>query len=80
MVFPLGMYTASTWSFAHQTGVDFLDVIPRFFFWIAFIAWLATFVGMLARGCVITSSRAPEASPPMHAVFSHFVRSRREEL
>jgi tellurite resistance protein TehA-like permease len=49
MVFPLGMYAAATSAFAHTTGFDFLAGIPDFFFWIAFAAWLATFVGMIRR-------------------------------
>jgi tellurite resistance protein TehA-like permease len=49
LVFPLGMYTAATWNFAHQFRLDFLNVIPAFFLWIAFAAWLATFVGMVRR-------------------------------
>jgi tellurite resistance protein TehA-like permease len=47
MVFPLGMYSAATWAFAQATGFDFLGVIPKFFLWIAFAAWLATFIAML---------------------------------
>ena len=49
MVVPLGMYTAATWSLAHAIGLEFLDPIPRFFLWIAIVAWLATFVGMVRR-------------------------------
>jgi hypothetical protein len=41
------MYSAATWAFAHATGFDFLGVIPKFFLWIAFAAWLATFIAML---------------------------------
>jgi tellurite resistance protein TehA-like permease len=49
MVFPLGMYTVATWAFAHATGLDFLDVIPECFLWIAFAAWVATFYGMVRQ-------------------------------
>ncbi len=49
LVFPLGMYTAATWSLAHVVGPEFLDPIPRLFLWIAIAAWLATFVGTLRR-------------------------------
>jgi tellurite resistance protein TehA-like permease len=49
MVFPLGMYTAATWTFARENCLDFLNAIPRVFLWIAFAAWLATFAGMMRR-------------------------------
>ncbi len=54
MVFPLGMYTAATWAFADASGFDFLTVIPAFFLWVAFTAWLVTFFGMIHRA--LTSS------------------------
>jgi tellurite resistance protein TehA-like permease len=47
MVFPLGMYTAATWTFARQNGVEFLNFIPAAFVWVAIAAWLATFLGMM---------------------------------
>ena len=53
MVFPLGMYTTSTFQFAQALRLDFLLAIPRAFIWIALAAWLITFVGLLrqlARG------------------------------
>jgi hypothetical protein len=60
MVFPLGMYSAATWAFAQATSFDFLGGIPKFFLWIAFAAWLATFIGMLHPQTFI--DRGPAAS------------------
>src|SRR6266540_6331169 len=47
MVFPLGMYTASTFQLSKALNLDFLLVIPRVFIGIALVVWLATFVGLI---------------------------------
>jgi tellurite resistance protein TehA-like permease len=46
-VFPLGMYTVSTYEVARMTDLPFLLWIPRVFVYIALAAWLATFASML---------------------------------
>lgn len=46
-VFPLGMYAVATFKMAEAMDLDFLDAVPRVFFWAAFLAWVATFVGMI---------------------------------
>ena len=47
MVFPLGMYTVATFSFAQLVGIAALFLIPRIFLWIAVAAWCVVFFGML---------------------------------
>jgi tellurite resistance protein TehA-like permease len=48
-VFPLGMYTVCTHRLVPVLNVPFLDIIPRFFVFIAIAAWLATFLGLVWR-------------------------------
>jgi tellurite resistance protein TehA-like permease len=46
-VFPLGMYAVGTYRMAHAMKLEFLDDIPKAFLYIALLAWLATFIGMV---------------------------------
>lgn len=47
MVFPLGMYTTSTFQLSRALGLDFLMVVPRTFIYVALAAWLAAMTGLL---------------------------------
>ena len=47
MVFPLGMYTVCTFQLSKAINFEPLLVIPRFFVFIALIAWLAAFGGLI---------------------------------
>lgn len=47
MVFPLGMYTTCTYQLAKAMGIDFVFAIPEYFIYVALIAWLGTFLGLL---------------------------------
>ena len=49
LVFPLGMYTASTFIFAQATGLAPLYLISGYFIYAALIVWAGTFIGMVRR-------------------------------
>ena len=49
LVFPLGMYTVCTFQLAKALQLNFLYIIPRYFIYLALIAWLATFIGLVVQ-------------------------------
>ena len=58
VVFPLGMYCAATLELEAAYGLGFLHPLARAFFWIAFLAWCATFAGALLKGARVVLGRA----------------------
>lgn len=47
LVFPLGMYAASSIAFGRVTHLDFIVAIARWEIWAAFLAWILVFAGFL---------------------------------
>jgi tellurite resistance protein TehA-like permease len=47
MVFPLGMYSASTYELSRATGLNFLMGIPQWFVYVALGAWVLVFAAMI---------------------------------
>lgn len=46
-VFPLGMYTVCTFEMAEAMSLDFLFPLPKYFIYLALIAWALAFIGLL---------------------------------
>jgi tellurite resistance protein TehA-like permease len=49
MVFPLAMYTTSTFQLSKALNLPFLTVIPNVMVYIALAAWITVFTGLLRR-------------------------------
>ncbi len=60
MVFPLGMYTASTYQLTKATGISFLFPVPHYFFYIALLAWAVVLAGLIGELWMMLYSRKRE--------------------
>lgn len=60
MVFPLGMYTVCTLEMARILKLDFLTTLPRYFIFIALVAWISTALGMLRS--MVGKRKVPDKS------------------
>ncbi len=49
LVFPLGMYTTSTFILGEATGLALFYLISRYFIYAALLAWIVCFAGMAGR-------------------------------
>jgi tellurite resistance protein TehA-like permease len=63
MVFPLGMYTTGTFHLSRALNVPFLLRIADVFILIAALAWLATFIGLLAHLARAVAPRPASSTP-----------------
>jgi tellurite resistance protein TehA-like permease len=59
MVFPLGMYTAATLRLSEALPLPALKVIPTYFIYVALLAWLLTFGGMLYHLAMASTKKQP---------------------
>ncbi|HQX29326.1 MAG: tellurite resistance/C4-dicarboxylate transporter family protein [Flavobacteriales bacterium] len=48
-VFPLGMYTACTFMAAKAMDLEFLMPIPKYFIYVALLAWSTAFIGLIRK-------------------------------
>jgi len=62
MVFPLGMYTTSTYQFDRAMDYGFLDPIPHVLVFVALAAWILAIVGLVRR--ILGALRVPDSGPP----------------
>ena len=46
-MYPFGMYTTSTFQLSRSLGPPFPEAIPHVFIYLALLAWIATFTGLI---------------------------------
>ena len=60
-VFPLGMYTVSTFEMARAMQLDFLYIVPRTMLFVALTAWAVTFAALVRWGARCARLRVSSA-------------------
>ena len=66
LVFPIGMYTVCTFQLSKALGMPFLLAIPTVFVYLALLAWIITFIGLiisLARNLLAVTGNSNPKSP-----------------
>lgn len=64
MVFPLGMYTTSTFQLSRALELPFLLAIPHVFIYVALVAWVAAFAGLAAQIARVIAGSPPASGVP----------------
>jgi tellurite resistance protein TehA-like permease len=62
LVFPIGMYSVSTYVFAQVTKVEFLHRLPPIFAVLALLAWVVVLIGMTQQ--IAAGLRQPHPTHP----------------
>ena len=68
LVFPLGMYTVCTFQLAKVMNLEFLLLIPKFFVFLALIAWLITMIGFVYRITATIRRQATVEQPKLGSI------------
>ncbi len=68
LVFPLGMYTVCTFQLAKVMDLEFLLLIPRFFVFLALMAWLITMAGFVFHVLKTVRRQATVEQPRLEGV------------
>lgn len=69
LVFPMGMYPVCTFQLAKAMELEFLLLIPKFFIFIALIAWFSAIFGLIYH-LTNTFLKTPTVRQPNHKLES----------
>jgi tellurite resistance protein TehA-like permease len=68
LVFPLGMYTVCTFQLAKAMNLEFLLLIPKFFVFLALIAWLITMAGLIYHLKTTVQKQTTAEQPKLESI------------